>query len=159
MEGGTRGEGGDTMTSPTPSYTWLTWSYSPMGGKGAALGNQWPCQDRAAERSSTLALFKEYDKGYYRQWQQRNKCDDKENPSLILHPPPLEGNRYRMRLGDFGTRLTISMHNHDENRPTSRDVRQGFQEEFYSGSQWRGIVLDLDMGEAVGWRGVGLQWW
>ena len=59
-----------------------------------------------------------------------------------------------MRLGNFGTRIPISMHNHEKNRPTSRDGRQGLQEECYSGSRWRVRVLDLDMGEAVG-RGRG----
>ena len=62
-----------------------------------------------------------------------------------------------MRLGDFGTRLPISMHNHDENRPMSRDGRQVFQEECYSGSQWRGRGLYLDMGEAMGGRGGGFN--
>ena len=83
----------------------------------------------------------------------KKKCDNKDNPPPPLHPPPLEGHRYRMRLGGFGTRLPISMHSCDENRPKSRDGRQGYQEDCYSDSRWRGIVLYLDMGEVVGWGG------
>ena len=92
--------------------------------------------------------------------QGRTVNDNNEKNVMIrrtLHrpftPPPLEGHRYRIRLGNFGTRLPISMHNHDDNRPTSRDGRQGFQEECYSGSRWRGRGLYLYMGEAKGWGG------
>ena len=93
-----------------------------------------------------------YDKGSDHQWQQLLKFDNKEKPPPPLHPPPLEVHRYRTRLGKFATRLPISMHNHNVNRPTSRDGRQVFQEECYSGSRCRGRVLELDLGEAVGWR-------
>ena len=62
-----------------------------------------------------------------------------------------------MRLGNFGTRLPISMHNRDKNRTKSRDARQGFQEECYSGSRWRGRGLYLDMGEAMGLGGGGFN--
>ena len=149
MRGGKRGGGGgDTTTAPPPSYTWSTRSYLPMGGKGAVLGNQWPRQDRATERSSTLELFKGYDTRSDRQRQKRKKCDDKDKPSPLLHHPLLEGHIYRTRLGNFGTRLSISMNNYDENGPKSRDGRQGFQEEFYSGCIWWGDGMSRQIGRA-----------
>ena len=37
-----RGGGGGTTTAPPPSDIWLTRSYLPMGGKGAALGDRRP---------------------------------------------------------------------------------------------------------------------
>ena len=49
------------------------------------------------------------------------------------------------------------MYNHNVNRPTSRDGRQGFQEECYSVSRCRVRVLYLDMGEAMGRGGGGFN--
>ena len=45
------------------------------------------------------------------------------------------------------------MHNHDKNRPKSRDGIQEFQEDFSSGCIWSRTVLAVEIGEAMGQEG------